>query len=103
MPARIPSPGHDEIALTPPAGQQLCSSREHTRLGRPAEVVAVFGELGIRWHSDALWQDLWGRSFPLCGVCWQITLQLAESRRPGLVVTGASRPARLAGQPGGVT
>jgi hypothetical protein len=103
MPARAPSPGHDEIIVAAVAGRHLCSSREHARLGRLAEVIVVFGELGTRWHKDALWQDLWSRSFVLCGECWQAARQVAESRRPGLVVTQASRPAQAAGAPDGVT
>lgn len=103
MPARAPGPGHDEIIVAVAAGRQLCSSREHARLGRLAEVIAVFGQLGTRWHPEALWQDLWGRSFALCGECWQAARRVAETRRPNLVVTGASDPAQVAGPPGGVT
>jgi hypothetical protein len=103
MPARAPSPGHDEITVAAAAGRQLCSSREHARLGRLAEVIAVFGELGTRWRKDALWQDLWGRSFALCGDCWQAARRIAETHRPSLVITEDSHSAEVAGPPGGVT
>ena len=103
MPARAPSPGHDEIVVAAAAGRHLCSSREHARLGRLAEVIVVFGELGTRWQKDALWQDLWGRSFPLCGECWQVAREVAGARRPGLVVTETSHPARVAAPRDGAT
>jgi len=103
MPARAPSPGHDEIVVAVAAGRHLCSSREHARMGRPAEVIVVFGELGARWHEDALWQDLWGRSFMPCGECWQAARQVAESRRPSLIITEANQPAKVAGPPDGAT
>jgi hypothetical protein len=103
MPARTPSPGQEEIAVAAPAGPHLCSSRQHARLGRLAEVIVTFGDLGSRWHSDALWQDLWGRSFALCAECWQAARQIAESRRPGLVIAETGHPVPVAGPPDGVT
>jgi hypothetical protein len=101
---RRPAPGLDEIAVAAPPGRCLCNSREHARLGCLAEVVVTFGELGTRWHPDALWQDCWGRSYPLCAECWDTVRQIAANRRPGLVITQAASapppsPAPAAGAP----
>jgi hypothetical protein len=85
-----PAPGLDEIVVTAPPGRCLCNSRDHARLGCLAEVIATFGELGTRWDRDALWQDSWGRSYPLCGECWDTIRQIAQSRRPSLVITQAT-------------
>jgi hypothetical protein len=90
-----PKPGHDEILVAPPANVYLCNSREHARLGVPAEVVVTFGELGMRWQQDALWQSNWGRSFALCRRCWDAIRMVAQEHRPGLVVTEINVPATL--------
>ena len=89
---RRPAPGLDEIVVTAPPGRCLCNSREHARLGCLAEVVVTFGQLGTRWHRDALWQDSWGRSYPMCRECWDTIRQIAASRRPALVITEAAAP-----------
>lgn len=89
--AQPPAPGPDEIIVTAPDGRQVCNSREHARLGVLAEVVVTFGELGTRWQRDALWQDCWGRSYPMCGECWDTARQVAQARRPALVITGTTR------------
>ena len=90
-----PAPGRDEIIVTAPGGRQVCNSREHARLGVLAEVVVTFGALGTRWQPGALWQDCWGRSFPMCGECWDPTRQVAQIARPALVITGTTpAPAR---------
>src|SRR5258708_29342906 len=68
-----PAPGHDEIIVTAPAGRQVCHSRGHARLGVLAEVVVTFGELGTRWQPDAVFQDCWGRSYPMCSECWLVS------------------------------
>ena len=39
-------PGHDEITLTVPTGPHLCCDRAHRRLGRLADVIVSFGQLG---------------------------------------------------------
>ena len=83
--------------MTAPADRTLCHSQEHTRLGVLAEVVVTFGELGVRWQRDALWQDAWGRSFAMCGECWDTTRQIAQGVRPGLVITEPARPVAGAG------
>jgi hypothetical protein len=93
------APGLDEIAVAAPPGRCLCNSREHARLGCLAEVVVTFGELGTRWHPDALWQDCWGRSYPLCAECWDTVRQIAANRRPGLVITQAASAATSAPSP----
>jgi hypothetical protein len=87
-------PGADEIVLSAPDGRQVCHALGHSRLGVLAEVVVTFGEMGTRWQRDALWQDCWGRSYPMCVECWDTTRQVAASHRPGLAVTDTRRPAR---------
>jgi hypothetical protein len=81
-----PVPGHDQIVVSAPAGHHLCNSRAHAALGCLAEVIVTFGQLGTRWHRDALWQDSWGRSYAMCAGCWQQTRQIVQSHRPGLVI-----------------
>jgi hypothetical protein len=88
-----PAPGHDEITVTIPDERTVCQAREHARLGVLAEVVVTFGELGTRWQASALWQECWGRSFPMCGECWDTTRQVAQNARPGLVITATTRAA----------
>lgn len=81
-----PAPGYDEITVTAPASRTLCHSREHARLGVQAAAVVTFGDLGNRWQPGAVWQDCWGRSFAMCGECWDTTRHIAQARRPGLVI-----------------
>ena len=45
-----PAPGHDQITLTVPDGRHLCHDRQHRNLGRLAEVIVTFGQLGIPGH-----------------------------------------------------
>jgi len=90
---RPAAPGLDEIAVAAPPGRCLCNSREHARLGCLADVVVTFGDLGTRWEPGALWQDCWGRSYPLCGQCWDSVRAVAVERRPGLVVRDDREPA----------
>jgi hypothetical protein len=86
-----PAPGHDEIIVTAPPARTVCHGREHARLGVLAEVVVTFGELGTAaWGKDALWPGCWGRSYPMCPECWQTTRQVAQARRPALVITGTT-------------
>ena len=82
-----PAAGHDEIIVTVPDGRQVCHSRGHARLGVLAEVVVTFGELGTRWQPDAVFQDCWGHSYAMCAECWQACREVAQARRPALVVT----------------
>ena len=93
MADQAPAPGHDEIVVAAPAGDRLCNTLQHARQGCLAEVIVTFGELGTRWRRDALWQDSWGRSYPMCAECWDTTRRIARQARPGLVVTDATRPA----------
>jgi hypothetical protein len=87
-----PQPGPDEIVLSPPAGE-LCSSLEHRRAGRPAQVIVTLGQMGTTdQHRQSLWLEAWGRSYPMCGPCWEATRQVAASHRPGLVITGPAAP-----------
>jgi hypothetical protein len=72
-------------------GRTVCHARGHARLGVLAEVVVTFGDLGTHWQPDALWQDGWGQSYPMCSECWQATRQLAQARRPALVITGTTQ------------
>ena len=85
--------------MAAPDGRQVCHSRGHTRLGVLAEVVVTFGDLGIRWQPDAVFPDCWGRSYAMCGEYWQAAREVAQARRPALVITGttpASRPVQHA-------
>jgi hypothetical protein len=92
--SQSPAPGHDEIILTAPGGQQVCNSRGHARLGVLAEAVVTFGDLGTRWQPDAVFPDCWGRSYPTCSECWAAVREVAQARRPALVITGITIPAR---------
>jgi hypothetical protein len=87
-----PAPGHDQIMVAGADGRTVCNSREHARLGVLAEVAVTFGELGTKWQPGALWQDSWGRSFAMCGECWDTTSQVAHNARPGLVITDTRPP-----------
>jgi hypothetical protein len=82
-----PAAGHDEIIVAAPDGRQVCNSLGHARLGVLAEVVVTFGELGTRWQPGAVFQDCWGRSYALCAECWQAACEVAQARRPALVIT----------------
>ncbi len=84
-----PQPGPDEIIVTVPQGRHLCNSREHRQLGRLAEVIVAFGQLGTHW-PDALWPDCWGRSYPMCGPRWQTTRQAAQNARPSVLIRDAA-------------
>lgn len=85
-----PAPGHDQIAVTTPAARTVCNSREHARLGVLADVVVTFGTLGTAaWDKDAVWPETWDHSYPMCSECWDLTRQVAQRRRPSLVITGA--------------
>ena len=93
MSAQQTAPGPDEIALAAPATGQLCSSLEHRRAGRPAQVVVTLGPMGTAsQHRQALWMEAWGRSYPMCQPCWEATRHVAQARRPGLVITGTRPP-----------
>jgi len=85
--------GHGEIVVTAPDGRQVCNSRGHARIGVLAEVVVTFGELGTRWQAGAVFQDCWGRSFAMCAECWQAAREVAQARRPALVITDTTRAA----------
>src|SRR6266851_10233816 len=87
-----PAPGHDQIIVTAPAARAVCHARGHARLGVLAEVVVTFGDLGTRWHPDAVFQDCWGHSYPMCGECWQAAREVAQARRPALVITSTTIP-----------
>ncbi len=86
-------PGLDQITLTAPQGQHLCHDRQHRALGRLAEVIVTFGELGTPdLPREALWPGCWGRSYPMCGPCWDTTRQVAQKARPHLVIRGSVEP-----------
>jgi hypothetical protein len=88
-----PAPGQDEIIVAAPDGRQVCHSRGHARLGVLADVIVTFGELGTRWQPDAVFQDCWGRTYPMCTECWQAVREVAQARRPALAITGPTTPA----------
>jgi hypothetical protein len=91
-----PRPGPDQIILSAPGPGDLCSSLAHRRAGHPAEVVVTMGQMGTPGqHREALWREAWGSPYPMCGPCWQATRQVAQARRPSLVITDTTRaPAR---------
>jgi hypothetical protein len=94
------TPGRDEIIVTTPDGDSLCNSLGCARAGRTAQVIVTFGTLndpGARYHDrGAFWREMWGRSFPLCGTCWEQIRQVGAKYRPHLVVIGA-RPTAASG------
>jgi hypothetical protein len=85
-----PAPGHDQIMVAAAPARTVCHARGHARLGVLAEVVVTFGELGTRWQPEAVFQDCWSRSYAMCGECWQATREVAQARRPALVITGTT-------------
>ncbi len=90
-PGQPPRPGPDEIVLSAPAAGEVCSSLQHRRAGRPAQVVVTLGQMGTAdQHHEALWLEAWGKSYPVCGPCWDATRQVAQARRPNLVITGTT-------------
>jgi hypothetical protein len=42
-------------------------------------------------YREALWMQAWGKSYPMCGPCWQATRQVAQARRPALHITDTTR------------
>jgi len=92
---RQPRPGPDEIVLSTLTAGELCSSLEHRRAGRPAQVVVTLGQMGTAdQHRQALWMETWGRSYPMCKPCWEATHHVAQARRPGLVITDTTHAAQ---------
>ena len=88
-----PAPGHDQIALTAPPARAVCNSREHARLGVLADVMVAFGALGEAARDrDAVWPETWGHFYLMCDECWDTTRQVAQHRRPGLVITDTPPP-----------
>ncbi len=73
-------------------GRYLCNTRAHATPGCLADVIVTFGELGTKWHRDALWQDSWGRSYPMCMQCWEDTRQTAINHRPALMIRDTTQP-----------
>ena len=97
-PGPPPRPGRDEIVLSAPGGGDLCHALTCRRAGITALVVVTFGDLGVKWQRDALWQDSWGRSYAMCADCWQETRRVAQTAWPGLVILDATdAPAATAG------
>jgi hypothetical protein len=91
-PGQPPRPGPDQIVLSAPAARQLCSSLEHRRAGRPAQVVVTLGPMGAAdQYRAALWLETWGKSYPMCQTCWDATRQVAQAHRPSLLITGTTR------------
>jgi hypothetical protein len=91
-PGQPPRPGLDEIVLSAPGQDDLCHALTCRRAQIAALVVVTFGDLGIKWHRDALWQDSWGQSYPMCGDCWQQTRTVAQAARPALVLHDTTGP-----------
>ena len=90
-PGQPPRPGPDEIVLSTPVDGELCSSLQHHRAERTAEVVVTLGQMGTPdQYRAALWMETWGKSYPMCSPCWQATRQVAQARRPGLIISDAT-------------
>ena len=91
--------GHDQVVLTRPDGARLCHSLGCARAGRAAEVVVTYGILndpGASLYANAaLWLECWGRSYPLCGACWEQSRQVVVKHRPALLVIEATGPAAI--------
>ena len=86
-------PSHDQITLARPEGRHLCNDRQHRNLSRLAVVIVTFGQLGIPGiPRDAFWPECWGRSYPMCAVCWQYTQQTANKARPNLIIHEPDQP-----------
>jgi len=86
-------PGHDEITLTIPHSRHLCHDRAHRNTGRLADVIITFGQLGDPLiPRECLWRECWGRSYPMCAVCWEYTRQTAEKARPNLIIHEPDQP-----------
>ena len=86
-------PGRDEITLAIPDGRRLCSDRAHRDLGRLADVIVTFGQLGDpHVPRECLWRECWGRCYPMCSACWVNTRQVAQKARPSLVIHEACQP-----------
>ncbi len=80
-------PGHDQIILTRPEGRHLCTDRHHRNLGRLAEVIVTFGQLGVPGTPrEAFWPECWGRSYAMCGPCWKGAREITRKARPVLVI-----------------
>jgi hypothetical protein len=91
-PGQPPRPGPDEIVLSGPAPGEACSSLEHRRAGRHAQVIVTLGQMGTPdRHREAVWMQAWGKSYPMCGPCWQATRHVAQARRPALIITDTTR------------
>ena len=90
-------PGFDEIIVAPAGGRPLCSNRAHRDLGLVATVTVTFGQLGTLYLlNEALWPETWGCSYPFCGECWDTVRQIAERKRPRLVIRDTTERAGTA-------
>jgi hypothetical protein len=78
-------PGRDQITLTPADGRYLCFARQHRTLGKLADVLVTFGELG-EVFKDSLWRETWGTTYAMCAGCWHTTATIAQAHRPRLVI-----------------
>ena len=54
----------------------------------------TLGQMGTAGpHRQAAWMQAWGKPYPMCGPCWDATRQVAQARRPALVITNTTQPA----------
>ena len=52
----------------------------------------TLGQIGTaEQHRQAVWMQCRGRSYPMCGPCWDATRQVAQARSPALVITDTTR------------
>lgn len=93
-------PGRDEITVTAVGGRHLCFARKCRDLGKLADVIVIFGELGSG-HGDALWKQVWNTSQAMCTDCLNLALAVITARRPHVVVHDSRTPAPGGAQRGG--
>jgi hypothetical protein len=81
-----PRPGPDEVIVSVPPARHLCNDRGHRNTGRLADVLVTFGVFGSHLRRDAFWPEVWGRTYPLCDMCWTQTLAVLQQTRPRLAI-----------------
>jgi len=80
-----PTPGVDEIIVSPPWGQRYCARLDHTVTSTPARLVVTFGAPGVVGRA-VLFPGCPGRSYPLCTQCFDDTRHLARTVWAGLTL-----------------
>ena len=53
----------------------------------------ALGQMGTPGqYREAVWMEAWGNACPMCGPCWEATRQVAQARRPALIINGTTHP-----------